>query len=187
MDFEAAPQRLDIKALALAGQSLSGTDSLLNYERLTQELRGLEPDFARQNGIAWSVSGETRLGPSGAQEPWLHLGVSARLPLVCQRCMGPVDVPVELAQDYRFVATEEMAEAQDDDSEEDVLAISREFNIAELIEDELLMALPIVPKHDTCPVAVAMKVADEAFDDGPGDKPNPFAGLKGLMQTRKTP
>jgi uncharacterized protein len=185
MEHETAPKRLDIRALALAGQTLSGSDSLLNYERLVQELRGLEPENAMQTGVLWSVRGESRVGASGAEEPRLLLSVSARLPLVCQRCMGPVDVPVELAQRYRFVATEAIAEAEDDESEEDLLVISREFDLAGLIEDELLMAVPIVPRHETCPVAVAMQVADEAFDDVAGERPNPFAGLKGLMQTRK--
>ncbi|MFM6992805.1 MAG: YceD family protein [Rhodoferax sp.] len=185
MEHETAPKRLDIKALALAGQTLSGSDLLLNYERLKQELRGLEPESSTQMAVQWSARGEFRSGSSGAGEPWLHLSVSARLPLVCQRCMGPVDVHVELAQRYRFVATEAIAEAEDDEAEEDLLVISREFDLAGLIEDELLMAVPIVPRHDTCPVAVPMQVADEAFDDAAGERPNPFAGLKGLVQTRK--
>lgn len=99
--------------------------------------------------------------------------------------MGPVDVPVELQQRYRFVATEAVAEAQDDESDEDLLVISREFDLADLIEDELLMAIPIVPKHEICPVKVPMQTADEAFDEVAGERPNPFAGLKGLVKTRK--
>jgi uncharacterized metal-binding protein YceD (DUF177 family) len=69
----------------------------------------------------------------------------------CQRCLTPVDVPLAVERSFRFVADEATAEALDDESEEDLLALSREFDLRELIEDELLMALPVVPRHDECP------------------------------------
>lgn len=53
---------------------------------------------------------------------------------------------------FRFVPDEETAELEDDDSDEDVLALSSEFNLLELIEDELLMEVPVVPRHEVCPV-----------------------------------
>ena len=48
-----------------------------------------------------------------------------------------------------------------------------------LVEDELLMALPASPKHDVCPQAVKLRVADADFQEAE-DKPNPFAALVGL-------
>ena len=58
--------------------------------------------------------------------------------------------------------------------------LSREFHLRELIEDELLMALPLVPRHDTCPNPVALASSDEDFEAASAEKPNPFAALAGF-------
>ena len=104
------------------------------------------------------------------------------LPLTCQRCLGPVEMPVSIERSFRFVATEELAAAQDEESEEDVLVLSRDFHLLDLIEDELLMSLPVVPKHEVCPVAVKLQVADADFVDEPVEKANPFALLEQLKK-----
>ena len=100
--------------------------------------------------------------------------------MTCQRCLAPVDVPLEVDREFRFVADEATAEALDDESEEDLLAMSREFDLRELIEDELLMALPLVPRHEECPAPVQMASSDEDFEEASAEKPNPFAALAAL-------
>jgi uncharacterized protein len=54
--------------------------------------------------------------------------------------------------------------------------------VLDLIEDELLMTLPVVPKHDVCPVPIKLQVADADFVDEPTEKPNPFAVLEQLKK-----
>ena len=100
---------------------------------------------------------------------------------MCQRCLGPVDIAVSVKQSFRFVGSEEAAEAQDEESEEDVLALSQEFNLADLIEDEVLMAMPVVPRHEECPVEVKLEVADAGFEAASAEKRNPFAVLAKLQ------
>lgn len=85
--------------------------------------------------------------------------------------------PVEPTSD--FVASEALAGVEDEESEEDVLVLSKSFNLLELIEDELLMATPLVPKHAVCPKPVKL------LSRRPGiyrvkeqEKPNPFAVLQ---------
>ncbi len=103
-------------------------------------------------------------------------GRGADLPLTCQRCLTPVQVPVTIDRDFRFVADEATAEAQDDASEEDLLVISRSFALPTLIEDEFLMEMPLVPLHETCPQPVKLSVADPGFEhESPQE--NPFAVL----------
>jgi uncharacterized protein len=57
------PDRLDVKAFAQVSGHLSGHDSLLKYERLAQEAKGLHPDLR----VDWTATGElrTELGDSG--------------------------------------------------------------------------------------------------------------------------
>jgi uncharacterized protein len=182
MEKEFAPTRLDVKALAQSGLEISGHDLLSRYERLAQDLQGQGPDLA----LNWSARGESRLGPDGKPAHWLHLALDTALPLICQRCLGPVNVPVNVKRSFRFVATEEEAQAQDDEVDEDLLVLSREFNLAELIEDELVMDLPLIPRHDVCPTSVKLAAADADFDASVADKPNPFASLSELVIGKPT-
>jgi uncharacterized protein len=177
MKPEFPPTHLDIKAFAHAGSSISGHDLLSNYGRLMKEAQGLGAEMM----LDWSAQGELRSDPAGAQQVWLHLTLDTRLPLTCQRCLGPVETVVATDQWYRFVDGEEAAEAQDDASEEDVLALSRDFDLAALIEDEVLLALPLIPRHETCPVAVKLAVADPDFAAASAEKRNPFAVLSKLQ------
>lgn len=185
MTKDYSPDRLDIKAFAQAGVSLQGNDTLLKYERLAQEAQWLEPNFYPDFHVIWQARGELRAGAADtdadtkgqAAEPWLHLTAQAVLPMMCMRCLTPVDELLEVDRWFRFVADEATAELLDDDAEEDLLAISREFNLRELIEDELLMGLPVVASHDDCPVAVVMESSSEDFDAAEEEKPNPFASL----------
>ena len=180
MTKEYSPDRLDVKAFVQAGATLNGHDSLLKYERLAQEAQGLHPDLR----VDWQARGELRHTTSpddgAGEQQWLHLTVQCSVPLLCQRCLTPVDVPLVVERPFRFVADEATAEALDDETEEDLLASSREFDLRELIEDELLMALPVVPLHDECPVPVDMAFSDEDFEAVQEEKPNPFAALAGL-------
>ena len=181
MTKEFSPHRLDMKAFAQAGGRLSGHDSLLKYERLAMEAKGLHPDLL----VDWEALGEVRTAVGGVGQVWLHIKVRASFPMECQRCLTPVDVPLELEREFRFVADEVTAEALDDDCEEDLLALSRDFDLHELIEDELLMALPVVPKHDECPSAVPLASSDDDFEEANAEKPNPFAALAGLRKDGK--
>ena len=176
MTKEFSPDRLDIKAFAQAGGHLAGHDSLLKYERLAQEAKGLHPDLY----VDWDARGELRAEPGSGGQTWLHLRVHATFPMTCQRCLAPVDVPLDVDRSFRFVADEATAEALDDESEEDLLALSREFHLRELIEDELLMALPVVPRHEVCPDPEALESSAEDFEAANAEKPNPFAALASL-------
>jgi len=167
--------KLDVKAAAQANQTLSGTVLLSDCERLIEETQGLGADHV----VSWSAVAQMRDDQAGQVSTWLHLTVDAVLPLVCQRCLSTVDVSVQVDQDYRFVETEALAEEQDDDCEEDLLVISREFDLAALIEDEVLMALPLVPRHEICPVSVKLAAVDADFEDVPA-KPSAFAALAKL-------
>ena len=177
MKQESAPTRLDLKTLAQSGSEISGADMLSKYERLSQEARGLAAD----SQIDWSALGEIRSAPTGEGQVWLHVTARVSVPLVCQRCMGPMDVPLSVSPSFRFVATEEIALAQDEDAEEDVLVFQREFNLSALIEDELLMALPLIPRHEACPTPVKLSAADAAFDEASVEKTNPFSALAKLQ------
>jgi uncharacterized protein len=180
MKNESPPTQLDIKAFAHAASPLEGHDALSKYDRLTQEARTLDSETA----LNWSASGEVRADESGSEQIWLHVQVGLCMPMVCQRCMGPVEVDLSIDQSFRFVANEAAAEAEDEEAEEDILVLSQEFNLHDLIEDEVLMAMPVVPRHETCPVDVKLEVVDAGFETALAEKLNPFAALASLKGSK---
>ena len=170
--------RLDVQALAQAGIPLIEITLLQNMERLVQEVQALEPDST----VNWKARAELRGGATAEGDVWLHLVAKTSVPLTCQRCMGTVDTPLDVNQWYRFVATEDIAMAEDDESEEDLLVMEPRFDLLAVLEDELLMALPLVPMHDECPFPAVMQAGEDALAEPASDKPNPFAMLAQLKK-----
>lgn len=184
-DFK--PRRLDVRAFAEAGAALSGAEPAASFERL---LESRHPDAPAEAvpPVRWSVRGELLPRRGGAPEIWLHLSGQARLPMTCQRCLEAVEEPLQVERRFLFVADEDQAAALDADAEDDVLALSRSFDLFELLEDELLMAAPLVPRHATCPVTLPTAVGDSdaaEATDAPAEaptRPNPFAALATLRR-----
>lgn len=173
------PRRLDIASFAKEGARLAGQERLSKFSRLIEQSMGL----GSENQVQFQADGRVQADAAGVDEAWLHLSAETRLPLTCQRCLGPVDVDLHFARDFRFVATEELAEIEDEESEEDVLVISRSFDLLDLVEDEMLMDLPAAPKHDVCPQPVKLSAKDADFaETEPTEKPNPFAVLGKLKK-----
>lgn len=169
------PPKIDVKNAAQSSLRVEGADLLLNFKRLRQEAQGsIEGKL-----LQWQARFDLCSDQAGHQIPWLHLILVTALPKTCQRCLGPVDVPINVDRKFRFVDNEAIAEQQDDESEEDVLVIGREFDLLALIEDEILLDLPLVARHDTCPVTVNLVAMDADFDEQTA-KPKPFAVLEQL-------
>lgn len=180
MTKEFSPDRLDVKAFAQAQAHIEGQDPLTQFNRLVLEAQGPHEDVH----VRWAAQGELRAEAGADPQVWLHLHVEVQLPMVCQRCLTVAPIALNVDRSFRFVADEATAEALDDESEEDLLALSREFQLRELMEDELLMELPVVPMHDACPQAVPLASSDEDFEQANGEKPNPFAALAGLRNLK---
>lgn len=171
------PQSLDVKAFAKAGLQLEGETPLSQFERLAQDCAG------EINGqVQWSAQGALVPDASGKESVWLHIQVQAMVPLTCQRCLSPVPTELELARDFRFVADEDTAIQEDEDSQEDLLVLEPAFDLLALVEDELLMSLPLVPMHQAC-VGERVPTSKEEEAILSATKPNPFAVLASL----KTP
>jgi uncharacterized protein len=165
---------LDIKAFAKAQMHLEGDTPMTEFERLAEDCVG---EVAGH--VVWSAQGAIEPDQSGKDSIWLHLEAKTSVPLTCQRCLHPVQVELLIEQDFRFVADEATAVAEDDESEEDLLVLEDNFDLIELIEDELLMSLPLVPMHPQCLSERAPTSKDEETILAEA-KPNPFAVLASL-------
>lgn len=171
MSSSNSPQHLDVKAFSTSQGALSGETYLRNMPRLRADCA---EDVAGK--AEWSVQGELRQASDGQAAPWIHLQAKTKVPLTCQRCLKTVDQALEVDRSFRFVKDEATADAQDDESEEDLLVLSKDFDLLALVEDELLMALPLVPMHTSCQSEHAPTSPDDSGANADA-KPNPFAVL----------
>lgn len=170
------PRHLDVRAFARAQAALQGAADLADWPRLRE-------DAVQTSGeVRWQLSGASRPMTGGEAQPWLSLQAGVRIALVCQRCLAPVACDIAVERAFRFVADEAQAELQDEQSEEDVLVWSRSFDALALVEDELIMALPMVPVHETCPSLPATLAGQEA--PASRERPNPFAVLSTLRKPK---
>lgn len=174
------PRRFDARAFAEVAGELQGEEPLVSFDRLSAELHA-EGEVGAP--VRWEVRGERRPDAAGQPCVWMHLRAALDLPVGCQRCLGPVVVPLEVDRWFRFVADESTAEAEDDHCEEDVLALEPKPDLLALIEDELLMAMPLVPMHDVCPQPLSLSAGEEHKDEAAAEvRPNPFATLARLKK-----
>ena len=117
-----------------------------------------------------AVHVEVARSPRGL--PGLRVRLDGVVRLECQRCMNPVEVKLAPRVRFELVDTEAALDADDDDRWDAVLQSAR-FDLLHLLEDELLLALPFAPMHETC--------APPA-DSTAGEKIMPFALLAGLKK-----
>ncbi|MEO8297032.1 MAG: DUF177 domain-containing protein [Burkholderiales bacterium] len=179
------PGRLDVRAFATAGASIHGELPVAQLSRLSLSLHTQATDQPPP-AVTWSATGEARKRQVGGPEPWIHLQASVVAPLTCQRCLQRADEPLDVDRWFRFVGSEELAAELDEQSDDDVLVESRVFDLLALIEDELLLTMPMVPMHDQCPAAPRHAQASVAHLDADpvAPKRQPFAALAALKTGR---
>jgi uncharacterized protein len=172
------PLRLDVEAFAKEGGRLEGRWPLGEFARLAESAHA-EARPGQADEVVWQAEGELRPVRGGAPEVWLHVTAQACPSLECQRCLQPVAVPLAVQRSFRFVHDEATAAELDADSEEDVLVLTRALDLHDLVEEELILALPIVPRHETCPQPLAAPAGEE---EPAQERPNPFAALAALKR-----
>jgi uncharacterized protein len=177
------PRRLDPRGFAEEAARMAGDEPVAGFARLLAETQ----EGGAERLVHWEARGELRNPMHLQPQVWLYLQADCMLPLTCQRCLRPVDQAVRVDRSFRFVADESTAAAQDDESEEDVLALDPAFNLLELLEDELLMELPLAPSHVQCAGPVAMQAVDADFEAASARRENPFALLGQLKAAPRNP
>jgi uncharacterized protein len=171
------PRRLDVAVAAAAAVELAGRWPLSELARLADDAAALV-----DQPVAWSARFEQRREAGAAPAVWLQLQARARVARQCQRCLQPVLLALDVDRAFRFAPSEDEAAALDAESEDDVLVLSRQFDLRELVEDELLLALPIVPKHEQCPALLVVAATSQAVKAA--EPTHPFAALAALKRGR---
>jgi len=170
-DFHA----VDLRACCRSGATLQGEWPQSGMARLAASLHGTGPDAPP---VRWTATGSLRPVTGSEAEAWLHLCASTVVSLTCQRCLQPMDETLQIDRRLRFVRGEDEAARLDEMSEDDVLELPQRLDLLGLVEDELILALPLVPRHERCPVPLPLRDDDVAEEPAP----RPFAALEALRR-----
>ncbi|HEY2560340.1 MAG TPA: DUF177 domain-containing protein [Caldimonas sp.] len=173
------PRRLDVAAFAAAAGELAGEFAAEALPRLRSATLAPAADSPRP-GVRWQIDGERRLLAGAGVQPSLWVTASTEVSLECQRCLQPMRLPLRAERRIFFVDGEDTAAALDAENDDDVLALTPVLDLPALIEDELLLALPLVPRHEVCPQPLPLGLVGE--DPPAASADHPFAALAALKQ-----
>ena len=99
--------------------------------------------------------------------------------MTCQRCLEPVDIKVEAKFNLAVAPTEE--HAKNLPRHYDPLIVPEDdLLLLPMVEEELILSLPIVPYHDDCSIQTSFGDAATTDKETESDKPNPFSVLASL-------
>jgi uncharacterized protein len=162
------PAFIEPLRLAERRQSLAGYVALARCRRLAESLADTEGEV--EVDLEFDREGPRRVVVRGS--------VRAELRLVCQRCLEPMTLRVEAP--VRLVVVRSEAEADRLEEGEDPLLVGQDpISLVEMVEDEILLALPQVPTHPPA-VCGGPALAPGADGDGPRAGGGPFATLASL-------
>jgi uncharacterized protein len=167
-DGWSTPQGID--QLADARTELDFSIPLKEFPRLAPQLADTAGDargsvrFGRQDGIAMA-----------------DVSVDATMHLLCQRCLAPLEQVVRGRG--RVAMVEEGSEAERVPAElETILAPGRRLSVLDLVEEELLLCLPVVPLHEASQCVSSAPAVASTPDTGQQDRQRPFEQLGELFK-----
>jgi len=166
---------IDSIAFARAGNHCQGTMLGDRLTRLDDSLVDRAGEVKYEvRGILWD------------EKPALELKIEGWLMVRCLRCLGPMRWPVQIENRVRLARDDADLDVADEEGV-DAIPASQELNVAELVEDELLLQWPIAPRHDVHDVhGDADGLAQCGADLTAGDTKvvHPFAALQKLSPRR---
>ena len=150
----------------------------LEFARSRGRLSGDWPiaDFPRLQGEVQSGTAlryELDGVPQEQGRPALRLRVTGTLQLACQRCLGALEHPLRV--DALLLLFDSESDIGAGAEAPDGIVATKEMAVRDLIEEEVLLAIPYAPRHEEC------KSGTDAAG-APGARP--FADLRSLLGTK---
>lgn len=164
---------LNAGGLAAAGTVVEREFQIADFTRLADRLAG--PEGKATVRLALGRTGDVVTG---------DLRVQASAQLICQRCLAPMRRMVEADSRLAFVESEDAAVPAD---REAILCDPERLDLTALVEEELLLSLPLIARHaegEACgpPDGASTLAAGERAGAAPKAMRRPFAGLKELLK-----
>jgi uncharacterized protein len=167
----ALPPSLDLARAVRQTYGLQGSLLVKSMPRLTAALAS----------DAGEVRVELEVGADLARRVTVTGSIDAELELQCQRCMEPVRLTVHATPYLAWVKSDEQLAALPEEYEP-LLSANGSVDLRELVTEELLLALPLVPRHEGDAACGGFTESAERPAE-PGEvRKNPFAELAKLKR-----
>lgn len=165
----ALPNLIDPRKLALQGMQLEGQVSSESLTRLASAVSSIEGPL--EACIQFEVD------EAGAK--YAHGNLSIIVETTCQRCLDKLRLPLQATFAAEIIWSEDQADnvAADRDP---WLVGDKMASLIELLEDEILLALPLVNYHDVGKCTGDTFYSKEEFEEEALVSDNPFAVLQQL-------
>lgn len=174
------PDWIDVERAAQAGRRFAGEARIEWMPRVLDLLDEPGPD----DEIGFEISAGLEKLSGAGDIVRLAVRVHGSVPMTCQRSLKRYRQPIDSHSSVAVVASEDQLSALPEDLEPKLVPEGR-LKLVELVEDELLLALPLVPRDpDSSPVENAGDSFEPAEPDKNNGRDNPFAELARL-RTRK--
>ena len=171
MAEEKLPVSFDPVRFAKWGRRLEGNISLSKMSRIVELADNIHGEV--------SVTLDCSMGEDRVRALRGH--IKAIVPMQCQRCMGEVEISVDSHFTLGVVDSEAFAEKLPDEYEPLLIGEDEKLFLQDLIEDELILALPIVAMHPKEECSAGYKTEDDTnLMQTESQRDNPFAVLKDL-------
>lgn len=170
------PPRIDPRKWMDSDASLSGAYAFKEMPRLCQQLADCDGEVS----VTLSFSRD----PQGLA--LMHCRFETSVSMVCQRCLEPASFLIQ--GDYDYVLLREGQTAEGLPEEYDALELGDDpLDVRALVEDELMLALPIVPTHDPgiCQHPAGFVEPEPGPSENEDSRPNPFSVLAQLKRDPK--
>jgi uncharacterized protein len=138
-----AQRRFDAFGLVASHGEIAGKVDAFDLDRV-QELLGEENGEVPPADVAWRIRGVT----DALGHPALDIALDGEVPLECQRCMELFGFPVHQHTTVLLARDEKELEHLDASDEHEVMLAAAPLDALEIVEDELVLSLPYVPRCD---------------------------------------
>lgn len=173
MSEKLIPEHIDPERYAEQGLSLDGILKIADMQRLSANLNTNEA----------IVGVKLQFGIDEQKITFLNGHIDTKLALQCQRCMEPL--VCEIISDFSLGIVNTLDEANSlPEQYEPAMAVEGSLALRDLIEDEIILNLPLIPKHEPQECKVKFPLVDDSGrDQGRGE--NPFHVLESLKHKRR--
>ena len=164
------PEYLDFTRIADKGDEVQGKWPISELPQLKELLVNDEGDIE----VSMNFGRKAKLR-------YVTGTISGALAVICQRCMQPMDLELNTEFKLAMVQTEEQADKLPEEFEP-LLVDEDKMSVPQMLEDELLLAIPLVAMHDTdCSDYILEQKKWQAENESVQEKKNPFSVLKDLI------
>ncbi|PID48915.1 MAG: hypothetical protein CR991_09255 [Proteobacteria bacterium] len=129
---------------------------------------------------------ELHFGHSDSRRPMITGHIQGEVSLRCQRCLEPIAIEMDTWSEV-VLTTSQTDRIPEEEGYELYIIDNERLFLQDFIEDEILLALPVVPRHEDChPIRPLCETdADDVWVEQAAqeEKTNPFAVLKDWKKT----